>query len=87
MRRLIFGDNFLNSAKRLEGKLKPKLKFCLDLLSTDSFHPLLHTKPLTGKLSGCYSFRISRDYRSIFKFLPDGAVYLIDVGNRKDIYR
>lgn len=87
MRQLVLGYNFLNSAKKLESTLKQKLKFYLDFLSTDQFHPLLHTKPLTGKLSGYYSFRIGRDYRSIFKFLPDGSVYLIDIGNRKDIYR
>jgi len=87
MYQLVFGRKFLRSVEKLDSKLKPKLKSSLDLLLKDPFHPLLHTKLLTGELSGSYSFRISRDYRVIFKFLSDNVIQLIDVGDRKDIYR
>ncbi|MBI2635515.1 MAG: type II toxin-antitoxin system mRNA interferase toxin, RelE/StbE family [Parcubacteria group bacterium] len=56
-------------------------------LSLNPFHSSLHTKPLTGKLSGFYSFRLSRDYRVIFKIISSEEIYLIRVGHRRDIYR
>ena len=87
MRQVVFGNKFLRSAKKLDKKLKPKLKSSLDVLLENSFHPTLRTKPLTGKLSDYYSFRIGRDHRVIFQFLSDELMYLIDIGHRKDIYR
>jgi len=87
MYKLVFGGHFLRSAEKLGGKLKPKLKSSLDTLSENPFHPALHTKSLSGKLSGYHSFRLSRNYRVIFKFISDHTIYLLRVGDRKDIYR
>ena len=87
MYRLIFGEKFLNSVKKLDKTLKPKLKSSLNFLSLNLFHSSLHAKPLTGKLSGFYSFRLSRDYRVIFKIISSEEIYIIKIGHRKDIYR
>jgi len=87
MYRLVFGKKFFVSAKKLNEPLKPKLKSCLDILSLNIFHPLLHAKPLTGKLSGFYSFRLGRDYRIIFKIIFSEEIFLIEIGDRKDIYK
>ncbi len=87
MYQLIFGKNFLNSAKKLDDNLKAKLKSSLDFLTLNPFHPTLHTKPLTGKLSNLHSLRLSRDYRVIFKITSPKEIFLIEVGHRKDIYR
>jgi addiction module RelE/StbE family toxin len=87
MHRLYFGRSFLGSAKKLEGRLKPKLKASLDILAKDPFNPKLHTKPLTGKLADYYSYRLGRDYRVVFRFISINAIHLIRVGHRKDIYR
>ncbi len=51
------------------------------------YHTQLHTKSLSGELAGIYSFRITRDLRVLFKFLSSDKIILIDVGDRKDIYR
>ena len=87
MHELVFGPQFLHSAKNLNKNIKLKLKRSLDVLSESPFRPKLHTKPLTGKLSDCHSFRVGRDYRVIFRFISDDMIFLIDVGHRKDIYR
>ncbi len=87
MYRLVFGNHFLKSAEKIEKRMKPKLKECLDFLVKDPFHPTLKTKPLTGKLSGCYSFRLGRNYRVIFIFLEDKEIHLLSIGHRKDIYK
>ena len=87
MHQLVFGRKFLNSAEKLNDKLKPKLKSSLDILLKDPFHSKLHTKPLTGKLSNNYSFRLGRDHRVIFRFASDDTICLTSVGHRKDIYR
>jgi len=87
MHQLIFGNQFLRSAEKLNGKIKSKLKLSLDILSKNPFDPKLETKSLSGKLAGYYSFRLGKDYRVIFKFTSDSTIFLLKVGNRKDIYR
>lgn len=87
MYKLVFSSQFLKSASELDRKLKPKLKSGLDILSQNPFHPILHIKSLSGKLAGYHSFRLGRDYRVIFEFLSSNTIYLLRVGNRKDIYR
>ena len=87
MYRLVFGNQFLKSAEKLDNKLKPKLKLSLDVLLRDPFHPKLHTKPLAGKLTGQYSFRLGRDYRVVFTFLSKDEIQVFNVAHRKDIYR
>jgi plasmid maintenance system killer protein len=57
------------------------------ILSNNPYDPRLHTKTLRGKLSGYCSFRINRDWRVIFQFMTENEIKLIDIANRKDIYR
>ena len=84
---IVFSKKFLDSTNKLDSKLKLKLKERLDLLQESLFNKFLLTKPLTGKLSGFYSFRLGKDYRVIFKLLSQNNIYLIKVGHRKDIYK
>ena len=57
------------------------------ILQNNPFHPLLHTKKLTGQLAGFFSFRITRDYRVIFEFSDPDTLRLIRAADRKEIYR
>lgn len=82
-----YSDYFLRSARKLPKEQQEKLVPRIELLSENPFHPKLHSKHLTGKLSGLYSFRITRDWRVIFQFVSPQQIELIDVANRKDIYR
>jgi len=84
---LIYNKNFLKSAKKLPKNLQEKLAKQLELLQQNPFHSILHSKPLTGPLVGFYSFRITRDWRTIFQFKNPEIIKLIEAGHRKDIYR
>jgi len=84
---LVYSQHFLKSAKKLPSLIKEKLATKLELLQENPFHPLLHTKSLTGKLFGFYSFRITREWRVIFQFLAPEVIKLIEVAHRKDIYK
>lgn len=84
---IIFSNDFISSAKKLPPKWQIKLDKLIRILKENPFHPSLHIKHLSGKLSGLLSFRITRDWRVIFQFLDPETVKLIDVAYRKDIYR
>lgn len=64
-----------------------KLGNLLERMQKNPYDPLLHTKPLSGSLSGFFSLRITRDWRILFQFLDAGTIRLLDVAHRKDIYR
>lgn len=82
-----YTKHFLKSSKKLPEKTKVKLAKLLETLQKNPFHSVLHTKPLTGRLAGFYSFRITRDWRVIFCFIKPDVVKLVTIGHRKDIYK
>ena len=84
---LVYTNSFLKSAKKLPKSQQSKLAQLLETLQENPFHQKLHTKNLTGPLTGFYSFRITRDWRVIFQFLSPDAVKIIELGHRKDIYK
>ena len=81
------GSVFVKSARKLPEKLKIKLANSITLLQNNPFNQSLHTKYLSGKLAGLLSFRITREWRVIFKFVESDLIQLVEVANRKDIYR
>lgn len=85
--KLVFSDKFLKDASRLPAFQKDKLADSLVILARDPFHALLHTKHLDGALAGLLSFRVTRDYRVIFKFVEADQLQLMSVRHRKDAYR
>ena len=85
MDRVVFGRTFLKDARKLPAAQQKKLAALLEELAADPFSPLLHSKPLSGPLTGQYSFRITRDWRVVFVFVDREKVKLIDVLHRKDI--
>lgn len=87
MWQIVYTAKFLKSAKRLPKQTKQKLAQKLEVLRSDPFNLLLHTKALSGTLSGFYSFRITRDWRVIFYFPANKQIKVIEVAHRKNIYR
>ena len=83
---LFYTKHFLKSAKKLPKRQQKKLAELLEIFHLQPFSPLLHSKPLTGQLTGFYSFRITREYRVIFQFLDPLTIKLTDVAHRKEIY-
>lgn len=84
---VVLGDGFVASVKKLDNQVKVRINDALPTLQKDPFHLKLHTKPLRGNLKGAYSFRVSRDYRVIFKFLDNKIIFLLRAKHRKDIYK
>lgn len=84
---IIYGQQFLESARKLPEAKQKKLIKLVSVLQHNPFHPLLHAKSLAGELAGLYSFRITRDWRVIFQFIETDTIRLIEVGHRKDIYQ
>jgi addiction module RelE/StbE family toxin len=84
---LLYGKHFFKSAKKISGNQQEKLAELLTILKQNPFDSRLHTKTLSGRFSGCYSFRITRDWRVVFQFNSPRDIKLIELGNRKDIYK
>ena len=87
MVRVHYSDHFLKYTSRLPREPQAKLARLTVFLRENPYHPLLHTKPLSGDMAGLYSFRITREFRVLFKFLSPDEIMLLDVGDRKFIYR
>ena len=87
MIRLVYHPNFLHSGKLLPKTQREKLSKLLVLIRENPFHPLLHTKRLTGALSGLLTFRITRDWRVLFCFLAPDCIQLLRVRHRRDMYQ
>lgn len=78
---------FLKSVKKLPRGQQQKLSLLLKDLGNNPFSPSLHKKLMSGPLAGHYSFRITREWRVIFRFIDLEIVTLVRVAHRKDIYR
>ena len=87
MTKIIYSRSFLKKLQRIPEKTRIKLSKQLELLQKNTFHKSLKTKALVAKLTGFYSFRITRDWRVIFQFKNKNVLELIDIGLRKDIYK
>lgn len=85
--RVILGQNFLKSAALLPKGIKKKLAMAIGILEKNPYQAILHTKKLIGELTGLFSFRITRDWRALFYFKDPETIYILEIGNRKDIYR
>lgn len=86
MIKIFYHRNFLKSAKKLPKAQQAKLAKLLQILETNPFHPSLRSKRLSGDLAGLLSFRITRDWRVIFKFHNPQTIQLLRVKHHKDIY-
>ena len=85
--RISYEQSFLKRVAKLPPRQQKKLAELLPVLQSNPFHPTLHTKRLSHPLLGALSFRITRDWRVIFRFVDEETIQLVDAGHRKDIYR
>jgi mRNA-degrading endonuclease RelE of RelBE toxin-antitoxin system len=87
MLEIVYHERFLKSAAILSQNHREKLGKLIGHLRNNPYNSLLHTKQLTEPLIGLMSFRITRDWRVLFRFIDERTVQLIRVAHRKDIYR
>lgn len=73
--------------KKLPLGIRQKASELETIFRENPFNPLLHTKKLQGKLITCFSFRITREYRIIYRFSSKDEVDFLAAKHRKDIYR
>lgn len=86
---LIWGSSFKRSFRKTiesDRYLKEKFADIIGVFVEDPFSPSLRTHKLSGRLKGLWSFSIDYDCRVIFKFMDDGSVLLIDIGNHDEVY-
>ncbi|KKU81913.1 MAG: hypothetical protein UY09_C0026G0003 [Parcubacteria group bacterium GW2011_GWA2_47_8] len=87
MIRVKIDKSFEKELRKLPATLVKQTATRIAYLQEDPYHHLLHTKALSGKLAGLYSFRVTRDYRVIFGFIDPGTIWLFRISHRKDIYK
>jgi mRNA-degrading endonuclease RelE of RelBE toxin-antitoxin system len=87
MIRVGYDPLFLKQVKRLPLAQQEKLSHLLALLRANPYDPRLHTKKLGPPLEGQFAFRITRDWRVVFRFLSNEELFITRVKHRKDIYR
>ncbi len=87
MSNVVYGHGFLKALAVLPKAVQERTALSLEWLSVDAFDVRLHTKTLKGELTGCYSFRVGREYRVLFQFVDSGTIQVFDAGHRRDIYR
>lgn len=83
---LLKTKNYIKQVKSLPKNDKGLLIKQEILLELDMHHQKLHTKKLKGFAPDkVFSFRITRNYRGIFRFDTPNII-LFAIGHRKDIY-
>ena len=76
---------FRRAYKRLPRRIQDVLDRKDRMFRENPFHPMLRTHKLHGPLAGEWSFWVTRDYRVLFEFVRDGALFH-DIGTH-EIYR
>lgn len=85
---IIYSKTALKDLKQLDKVVAKRIVLKIKD-NADQTDPLRRAKPLVGKLSGWYRYRIG-DYRAIFSIDADNQIILLkvlQVRHRKDIYR
>lgn len=86
MYKILFANKSIKSLKKLPKSIQNKTDSLVDILIIDFRDNRLKTKKLNTILP-LFSFRISKDYRAIFKFMNSSTIKILDIKHRKDIYK
>ncbi len=83
--RIHYTSDFRKAYKKLPRNIQNLVDRKDKIFHDNPFHPSLQTHKLHGSLDGLWSFWISRDYRILFEFVKDEALFY-DVGTH-EIYK
>lgn len=78
---------FRDRYRELPSVIQKKFLKQLRLFRNNPYHPSLHTEKLQPKDRQCWSFRVDKSYRAIFKFTGQQQAILLTVGSHGWIYR
>ncbi len=77
-----FRKSFLKLPKNVQKKFEDRVALFMENPRT----PLLKVHPLKGLMAGYFSFRVTGDYRVVFRFLDKKSVKLLDIGKHSKVY-
>lgn len=83
--RVHYTSDFRKSYQRLPMRIRDTIDRKDVFFRKDPFHVSLRTHKLHGPLNGLWSFWVTREYRVLFEFVKDGAIFY-DVGTH-EIYK
>lgn len=84
---IVYTQSFLRDAQRLPRDVRKRLQEQVEHFRVNPLDPRLHAKALHGRLEGYSSFRITRNYRALYRRNGQTVYILLAVDDRKDIYR
>ena len=82
-----YTDSFLRDARQLSPDTRKLLVRQVDRFRSDPDDPRLHVKQLHGRLTGTRSFRVTRNFRVLYRTLARRTFVFLAVDDRKDVYR
>jgi len=91
-RLLLRSDTFVRAVKKVVKKhplISEDIRFALERLSEDAFHPQLRTHKLKGKCEGSSACSAGYDLRIIFRFVAhegSEAILLETIGTHEEVY-
>lgn len=80
--RIYYTSDFRKAYKKLPRNIQEIADRKDALFRSDPFQRNLRTHKLRGPLEGLWSFWVTRDYRVLFEFIKDGAIFY-DVGTHE----
>ena len=82
-----YSESFVKQLKKLDKQTQRVVTNWITKNLRGTIDPRIHGKPLTGKLSGIWRYRVG-DYR-IFAKIEDQKliIFLFDIGHRREVYR
>jgi len=86
MYKILFTATSIKSLKKLPKTIQTKTDALIDVLVIDYRDTRLQTKKLHTSQS-LISFRVSKDYRTVFEFVDSQTIKILDIKHRKDIYK
>ena len=84
---LVYTRTFLRDTACLPHDIRAKLLVQVEYFRSNPKDTRLHCKKLHGRLEGLESFRITRNYRVLYRRQQQMTYLLLAVDDRKDVYR
>jgi len=88
MIKIAFSSSFKKAFKKKQKNNPPIEKVFwekVDIFLSDPFDQRLRTHKLSGKLKNLWSFSVAYDFRVIFHFEGEQAIF-IDIGSHDEVY-
>jgi len=85
--RIEYSRRFAKELRRAPQKIQLAFRSRLVLFLKNKYDPVLNNHVLSGKLTGCYSFNVTGDWRAIYEEYENGdIIFFIILGTHSKIY-